>query len=150
MDVNTNNRVVVHFLDGKVKKGTTVDFFPDRPSFHLVDGDSRQEIRCGELKAIFFVRDLAGDSRRRDAIGFGVEPPGGGKGKKIAVRFKDGELVCAYTLAFSRERSGFFVIPADPASNNLRIFVLSHAVTEVQVGPAAEAMALRGPRSKAA
>ncbi|MBI5709262.1 MAG: hypothetical protein HZC42_03030 [Candidatus Eisenbacteria bacterium] len=150
MEGNTSNRVVVHFLDGTLKKGTTVDFFPDRPTFHLVVGDSRQEVRCKDLKAIFFVKDLKGDSRRRDAIGFGVEPPGGGKGKKIAVRFKDGELLCGYTLAFSRERAGFFVVPADPANNNLRVYVLSHAVTEVEAGAAAEALARHSPKPKAA
>ena len=29
------NRVVAHFLDGRLVKGTTQDFFPNRTSFHM-------------------------------------------------------------------------------------------------------------------
>lgn len=144
------NRVVVHFTDGNLLKGTTEDFFPGRPGFHLHTGSSVTDVKCAKLKAVFFVKDLSGNPQRRDTRGFPPGPDDQGKGKKIAVRFKDGELFCGYTLAFSRERDGFFVTPADPDSNNIRVYVMTAATTEVRVGPQAEAMAAKEPGAKAA
>ena len=62
---------------------------------------------------------------------------------KIAVRFKDAELLCGYSLSYSPERVGFFLFPADPGSNNMRVYVMIFAVSEIQVGPAAEQLAKR-------
>ena len=60
--------VVVHFLDGSLLKGTTRDFRPNCSSFHLIpaDGTSPVVVLCRHLKAIFFVKDLAGKRQRRD------------------------------------------------------------------------------------
>lgn len=136
------NRVVARFLDGTTLKGTTEDFFPNRPTFHLlVLGNPRsQEIRCAQLKAVFFVKDFGGDPAREDLPGYtaGVGPS---LGKKIAVQFKDGEVICGYTLSYSTDRSGFFLLPADERGNNLRVYVLKHATKKVAVGPAADEMA---------
>ena len=136
------NKVVVRYLDGRLVKGTTEDFFPNRPSFHLHvrDSSDRVDVQCKELKAVFFVRDFAGDPKRTDEASFERATPSMDKGKKIAVRFKDGELLCGYTLSYLPDRSGFFVIPADPANNNLRVYVLAHATREVRLGPAADAL----------
>jgi hypothetical protein len=146
------NKVVVRYLDGKVLKGTTEDFFPNRPAFHLrpLGGSEVLDIRCRDLKAVFFVKDFAGDPKRREAAGYERATSDISRGKKIAVRFKDGELICGYTLTYMPERSGFFITPADPASNNLRAYVLTHAAREVRVGPAAEVVAQGATRSKAA
>ena len=108
-------RVVARFSDGKVMKGTTQDFFPNRPSFHLLpaDGGNGVEIRCKQLKAVFFVKTFQGDSKRKDVRGFVTAPAETAQGKKIAVRFKDGELLCGYSLSYTPDREGFFVFPAD-------------------------------------
>ena len=145
------NKIVVHYLNGKVVKGTTQDFFPTRALFHLapLTGPTFQ-VRCRELKAIFFVRDLAGNSKRRDLRGFVSGPAENSHGKKIAVRFKDGELLCGYTLTFMPDREGFFIFPCDPGSNNERIYVLTSATAEVQAGPAAEMLAKRYVGGRAA
>jgi hypothetical protein len=137
------NKVVVRYLDGKVVKGTTEDFYPNRPSFHLRPLAESQvlDIRCKELKAVFFVKDFAGDPKRREAPGFTCATADVSRGKKVAVRFRDNELICGYTLTYMPDRSGFFITPADPASNNLRIYVLTQAAREVRVGPAADAIA---------
>ncbi len=136
------NRVVARYLDGTMVKGTTEDFFPNRPTFHLAAlGNPRsQEIRCAQLKAVFFVKDFHGDAAREDVPGYG---PGTGPtlGKKIAVQFKDGEIICGYTLSYSTDRSGFFLLPADEGGNNLRVYVLKHATKKVAVGPAADELA---------
>jgi hypothetical protein len=141
--VSETNKVVVRFSDGHVLKGTTEDFFPNRATFHLrpLGSGAVQDIRCKELKAVFFVKDFAGDPKRREAQGFERATIDISRGKKVAVRFKDGEVLCGYTLTYMPDRSGFFITPADPASNNLRAYVLTHAAREVRVGPAAEALA---------
>jgi len=138
-------RVVARFSDGKVLKGTTQDFFPNRPSFHLLpaDGSAAIEIRCKQLKALFFVKTFEGDRRRKDVRGFISAPAETAQGKKIAVRFKDGEIICGYSLSYTSDREGFFIFPADGGSNNLRAYVLTVGTTEVKAGPAAEVMAHR-------
>ena len=141
--MSETNKVVVRFLDGRVQKGTTEDFFPNRPTFHLrpLGASEMTDVRCKELKAVFFVKDFAGDPKRHEARGFERSNVDVSRGKKIAIRFKDGELVFGYTLTYMPDRSGFFITPADPSSNNLRIYVLAHAMREVKVGPAADAVA---------
>ena len=136
------NRIVAHSLSGKLIKGTTQDFFPSRPLFHIqpADGGEPLELRTKALKAVFFVKEFGGDSSRHDIKGFLSGPGETTHGKKITVRFKDGELLCGYSLTYSQEREGFFMFPADPKSNNIRIYVLVGATVEVRAGPAAEAL----------
>jgi len=145
------NKVVVRYLNGQVVKGTTEDFFPNRALFHLrpVGTQDKVDVVCRELKAVFFVRDFAGDPKRADAPGFASATPDIRKGKKIAVLFKDGEVLCGYTLTYMPDREGFFVNPADPANNNLRVYVLARAAREVRVGPAADGLVARAPRRAA-
>lgn len=137
------NKVVVHYLNGRILKGTTQDFFPNRPLFHMqpADGGATEEIRMKDLKAVFFVKDFAGNHTRRDLRGFVNAPAETSQGKKIAVQFKDGELLCGYSLSYSPERVGFFMFPADPGSNNLRVFVVRTAARDVKAGPAADLLA---------
>jgi hypothetical protein len=137
------NRVVAHFLGGRLIKGTTQDFFPNRASFHLqpADGSPTVEVRCKTLKALFFVKEYAGDAKRRDLRGFIAGPGETAQGRKMAVRFKDGELLCGYSLSYLPDREGFFMFPADSGSNNLRIYVLATATVEVKAGPAADVLA---------
>ena len=146
------NRVIAHYLTGELVKGTTHDFFPTRPTFHIepVNGNENIEIPCKSLKALFFVRDFAGSPRRNDIPGFISGPGETTHGKKIAVRFKDGEILCGYTLTYSPEREGFFVFPSDAQSNNLRAYVLTAATATIKMGPAAEALAQGAPSGEAA
>ncbi len=143
------NKVIAHYLTGELVKGTTHDFFPTRPTFHieLVNGNENIEIPCKSLKALFFVRDFAGSPRRNNIPGFISGPGETAHGKKITVRFKDGELLCGYTLTYSPEREGFFVFPSDAQSNNLRVYVLVASTTTIKTGPAAEALARQALQS---
>ncbi len=136
-------RIVVHYLDGKVLKGTSQDFNPIRPVFHLIPAAGGQvvDVQCKLLKAVFFVKDLAGNPKRQDLRGFIAAPAATSQGKKLAIRFKDGELLCGYTLSHRPDRDGFFLFPADSQSNNERIYVLVGATLEIKAGPAAEALA---------
>jgi hypothetical protein len=150
--MSDTNRVVAHLIGGKIVKGTTQDFFPNRPIFHLqpADGTPVQELRAKQLKALFFVKDFAGNNKRRDVRGFINGPGETAQGKKLAVRFKDGELLCGYSLSYSPERDGFFMFPADAGSNNVRVYVVIGSTVEVKAGPAAEALAQRSLGDQAA
>ena len=92
------NKVVVHSMGGKLLKGTTQDFFPNRPLFHVLPTDAKAsvEVKTKNLKAVFFVKDYVGSAARRDIRGFINGPGETAQGKKLAVRFKDGELLCGY------------------------------------------------------
>jgi hypothetical protein len=147
-----NNRVVAHLMGGKLVKGTTQDFFPNRPIFHVqpTDGTPSVELRTKQLKALFFVKDFVGNHERRDVRGFISGPSETAQGKKLAVRFKDGELLCGYSLSYSADRDGFFMFPSDAGSNNLRVYVVTSSTVEVKAGPGAEAMAQKALGDRAA
>ncbi len=123
------NKVVLQFKDKTIIKGTTSDFFPNKKQFHLTrpEGDV-EEIDVEKLKAMFFVKDSAGDKDRKDT--YDDEIAGGGR--KIRVEFIDGEIITGYTLAYSPDRHGFFMTPADVDGNNERIFIVKSATTDVK------------------
>jgi hypothetical protein len=139
-----SNKVVARFSDGRVLKGSTQNFLPNRTTFHVLpaDGTPGVEIRLDRLKALFFVKDLAGNAQRRDLRGFST-PGETTHGRKIAVRFADGEFLCGYSHSFLSGRVGFFVFPSDATGNNHRIYVVAGSTVEVAAGPAADALAQR-------
>jgi len=53
-------------------------------------------------------------------------------GERVRITFSDGEVIVGYTLHFDVNGPGFFVFPADPTSNNHRIFVVSGVVKDVR------------------
>jgi hypothetical protein len=63
------------------------------------------------------------------------------QGKKVAVRFKDGELLCGHTLSYQPGRPGFFLHPIDAEGNNIRVYVVTASTAEIKAGPAAEVLA---------
>jgi hypothetical protein len=138
-------RVVVRYADGALLKGTTHDFLPNRATFHLApaEGGPLVEVRCDELKAVFVVKDFRGDPGRSAIRGFLDAPATTAQGRKIAVRFKDGELLCGHTLSYQPDRTGFFLVPADADGNNIRVYVVTAAAAEVKAGPAADALAAK-------
>ena len=123
------NKVVVRYNDGTLLKGTTSDFFPNKAQFHIVEvsGD-RTTVNVEDLKAVFFVKDYEGDKDYQPRY----ESDIAGGGKKIQVEFDDGEVITGHTLGYSPDRIGFFVTPADPASNNSRVFVIKASAKSIQ------------------
>ena len=123
------NKVVVHSPGGTLIKGITNDFFPNKDRFHVAEDGTGElkEVVIADLKAVFFVKDYAGNSdyqERTDVerVGFG---------KKIQVEFSDGETLIGYSSGYAPNRPGFFVFPADPDSNNDRVFVITAATKDV-------------------
>jgi hypothetical protein len=128
------NRIVAHFLDGRLLKGFTNDFLPAKDSFHVAaEGQAPSvkpaELRVAELKAVFFVKTFDGDPTHQRSLG---DPAAKAvPGRRISVVFKDGEVLEGTTQGYDRTRPGFFVIPLDPGSNNERCFVVAAATAEV-------------------
>jgi hypothetical protein len=129
------NLVVARFRDGRTIKGTTYDFGPQKKAFHVVPlGEERgkvSEVLLSELKAVFFVKSLEGKQDHplaREVIEEKAEPPGL---MKVKITFFDGETLVGTTHGYTLEREGFFIVPLEGDSNNLRIFVLSKAVQQV-------------------
>lgn len=80
-----------------------------------------------ELKSVFSVKDFKGDpgyTARR------FEESDRPTGRKVEVTFYDGEVIVGATMGYDPKRIGFFVIPADPQANNLRVFVVNKAVKQ--------------------
>jgi small nuclear ribonucleoprotein (snRNP)-like protein len=128
------NKIVVRYQDGRILKGTTGDFLPAKPLFHLMVADAPPgakpvEITVAELKAVFFVHDLVGNPSRKEVLEFHVGKPA--VGRKIQVEFKDGEKLVGTTQGYDPSRAGFFVVPVDAASNNQRCFVVIRATKAV-------------------
>jgi hypothetical protein len=128
------SKIVVHFQDGRVVKGFTSDFAPARPRFHLspldaAPGTRPLDIEVPKLKAIYIVKDFGGDPERDEGTSFESGAPV--SGRRVRVVFQDGEVLVGTTQGYHPERPGFFVIPADPASNNERCFIVVAATREV-------------------
>ncbi len=127
------NKIVVHYADGRVRKGYTRDFVPARSFFHLMHPkDQSQQIKVdvGDLKAVFFVKDFRGDPHRLDRRGF--DPSLGTYGKRLRVTFKDGEVFYGISTGYHPEKAGFFIIPGDPECNIDRAFVVNSFVERVR------------------
>ncbi len=126
--VMASNNVVAKFKDSTIMKGTTSDFFPNKKFFHLELSDGKTiNINMEQLKALFFVKDLEGDKDHKKTYGDAI--PGGGR--KIQIKFSDGEVITGYSQGYSPERQGFFVAPADTSGNNERIFIVNSATEKV-------------------
>jgi hypothetical protein len=127
-------KVVVHFSVGKLIKGFTEDFFPNKERFHLIPADNPSgrgiEVSMKDLKAIFLVRDFTGDSLYNERKKYieGEKPIG----KKVEVTFTDGEVLVGSTLGYDAKRQGFFIFPADPKSNTIRVYAVSSAVVKIR------------------
>ncbi|HVG86693.1 MAG TPA: hypothetical protein VM820_19360 [Vicinamibacterales bacterium] len=124
------NRIVARFADGRMLKGTTQDFAPAKDTFHVIgsEGGSRPvKVAVEDLKAVFFVKSLVGNAAYTELKEFGGPAPG----RKVQVTFKDGEVLVGSTQGYQQDRPGFFLVPADPRSNNDRIYVVTTAVEKV-------------------
>lgn len=128
------NKVVVRFADGRLLKGFTNDFMPAKDHFHVTlaeapPGSRPVDVQTKDLKALLFVKDFAGNPQHEEHKDFDPSRPP--SGRKIKVVFKDGETIVGTTQGYQPGRPGFFLVPADPSSNNERCFVVSSATQEI-------------------
>ena len=127
------NKVVARFVDGRVLKGMTADFSPTKDVFHLAladaPGQAPLEVRAQDLKALFFVKDHAGNPGYDERKEFESTPSIAER--PIQVVFQDGEVLVGTTSGYRAGRPGFFLTPADPESNNERCYVITAAAREI-------------------
>lgn len=126
------NKIVAHFLDGRVIKGASLDVALDKPHFHIATADQGMlKVALAELKALFFVKDLQGNPGYQDQPALNPTDPRARGAKPLDIRFKDGERLVGLAPTYHPSRPFFFVLPADPESNNIRILVNRAAVESV-------------------
>jgi Family of unknown function (DUF6982) len=127
------HKVVVHFRDGSVTKGTTADFSPHQPAFHLRAAGLTgiRQIPLSNLKAIFFVRDFVGRPGYRESKKFPTDLDSR-LGDPLCAFCEDGEAIVGYCRSYHPDRPGFFLVPPDPAGNNERIYLFAEAVTRIE------------------
>lgn len=134
-----HRKVVARYLDGRLVKGYTFDFGPSQSRFHIFAvpsaSGSSTRVLVRDLKALFFVRDFAGDPTHQDGQRF---PPGTSMaGAHVEVRFRDGEVMVGTVDGSTTDAQGFFLVPADSGSNNLRAYVVAAATRAVYPLPTA-------------
>lgn len=129
------NLVVARYRDGRIVKGTTYDFGPQKKAFHMIplgeEGRKVSEVLFSDLKAVFFVKSLEGKQDHPLTKDVSEEKAEPGTQMKVKITFLDGETLVGTTQGYAPEREGFFIVPLEGDSNNLRIFVMSKAVKAV-------------------
>lgn len=130
-----DNKVVVHFQDGRIVKGYTHDFNPNKETFHVSrakDGQEVVEVSTSLMKAVFFVKSFEGDKDHPNYDDFSLETFKNTPGTKVKITFFDDEVIYGATHGYSPNRKGFFIFPANKDLNNQRVFVIKEATTSVE------------------
>ena len=134
-------KVILRCLDGRVIRGHTDDFSAsDERVVVEHESSARQEIGVEELKAIFFVRTFEGNRSYAEKKSFLEQVS---LGKRVFVKFKDGECMTGYIeggvpwkrgfFLEPKKGPGFFLLPVDNESNNIKVFVVASSVWDVTV-----------------
>jgi hypothetical protein len=116
------HRVVVHTMEGQVRRGILADADLAAGALALAPqpGGPPEAIETGKVKAIFFM------------LSAGEQAPVP-EGKKVRVTFRDGRQVAGFSPDYSDEGVGFFMVPGDTRTNTGRIWVYRAAVRQVSV-----------------
>lgn len=129
------NKLIARFADGRLVKGTTLDFAPSKSLFHMTvvtaPVGTPFPIRTEDLKALFYVKDYDGNPSHVEKIE--LERPTESGEHRIKASFKDGEILVGTTTAYHEGTAGFFLKPADTESNNTLCYVFTAATNEVSL-----------------
>jgi hypothetical protein len=113
------HRVVLHTLEGSVKRGIVIDIDLNAPSVSLwpgTPGGAAEEIAITRAKALFFLLQPGEHAQV-------------GAGRRVKITFVDGRQVEG--VLGDEMGQGFFLLPIDARTNTARVYVLSHAVRSV-------------------
>jgi small nuclear ribonucleoprotein (snRNP)-like protein len=138
-------KVVVRFLNGTMLKGLIRNFSVEATEIHIEEAETGVEHRIplAELKAVFFVKSLEGNRAHREKKVFGARKDADYLGRKVYIKFKDGENMYGfyrgdipwkqgYFVAEPHSTAqGFFITPTDSESNNIRIFVVGSSLKDI-------------------
>jgi Family of unknown function (DUF6982) len=137
--MSDSQKVILRFADGKMLKGIITDLKLGEDALFIEDESSSQlKVRLKELKAIFFVRRFEGNPEHQEKKSFTGSRPGS---RRVFIKFKDGESMMGFVegdlpwrtgfFLESMKDKGFYIVPVDEASNNIKIFVVTSAVRDV-------------------
>ena len=131
--LDQRNKAVVAFLDGRRLKGYICNFLEQNDRFRLFfeqETAEREgtEVPMKDLKAIFFARDFVGGREYTQP----QEPNSQNQSRKAEVTFRDGERLVGTTDDYHPQKIGFFLVPVDPRSNNLRVFVIAKNAKQIR------------------
>jgi hypothetical protein len=120
--VEGTHRVVVHTVEGLVKRGVIADADLEAETLPLSpQADAPPEpLPTSKVKAVFFMLSPG-------------EVPAAPEGKKVRVTFNDGRQIAGFSPDYSETGAGFFMIPADTRTNTGRIWVYRAAVKSVAI-----------------
>jgi len=125
-------KIVIHYLDGRLLRGYGKFFFSGQDSLRILDLKRRPvRVPLAEVKAVFFVRKLRGRRDYHETKRFSSRSPM--FGRKVEIRFRDGEVLRGRALDYRPEDRGFYLKPSDPGSNNEMVFVPVTALKRVKV-----------------
>ena len=128
-----SHKVVAHFIDHGILKGTSMDVDPGRPLCHIrSDERGNVEVDLAQVKALFFVRDFDGQPQYDE-----THVPQAGDARLrgshlVELTFGDGEKLGCLMNRYPPNRAFFFVLPMDLRSNNIRILINRSAVTAMR------------------
>lgn len=126
-------KVVAHFIDHTVVKGTSADVDPKRPLCHVQTPEREVvEVDLRQVKALFFVKDFGGrpDYDEQQAASTGDQRLRGSR--QVEIVFADGERLSGLMNRYPPLGAFFYMLPIDPQSNNVRILVNREAVATMQ------------------
>lgn len=128
-----SNKIVARYKDGRTVKGTSLDMDPARPSCHVRTPEGKTvEVQLKDLKALFFVRSLEGDSTRDENRTPDPQDLRSRGSTLVTLTFGDGEMMVGLTIRYPPNRPFFYILPADPGSNNLRVLINREAVVSME------------------
>jgi hypothetical protein len=134
------NEVVARYIDGRVVKGISLDVDPAKPTCHVRAAEQgTMTVRLADLKALFFVKSLAGNREHHEAMAVDAGDPRSRGAVRLELTFADGERIVGLTVRYPPIKPFFYVVPADQKSNNIRILVNRAAVKRMAQLPDADA-----------
>ncbi len=126
-------KVVAHFIDHAIVKGTSADVDPKRPLCHIQTADRGMvEVDLTQVKALFFVKDLNGKPGYDEVHTVATGDPRLRGSRQARIQFSDGEELGGLMNRFPPLGAFFFMLPVDPQSNNVRILVNREAIATMQ------------------
>jgi hypothetical protein len=141
-------KVVAHLVDHAVVKGVSLDVDPGKPVCHVrTDAQQTVEVDLRKVKAVYFVRDLAGNPTYDETHQPEQDDRRLRGSTQLDITFADGEKLGALTNRYPPLGQFFFVVPMDPKSNNVRILVNRGAVKRISARTSPAGQAAPGARN---
>ncbi len=117
--VEGEHRVVLHTLEGQVRRGTVKDLDLLDPVIRLAQpGRPPEAIAAERVKAIFFMQEPG-------------TAPLPSAGRRIRVGFADGRQIVGFSEDVDAGEQGFFLVPADTRTHTARIYVFRAGIASI-------------------